>query len=406
MDGASDLQSGDNPSGIDAGSVQAVGSVGAGVIDAARRDDRIFEGFDLWGSIAATVLAGLGGFFNTHWLGLPLLGIGFLLMIAVAVVKKKREPGTLERGAAALVAETSARTLRAEAEAIRARADRELAGKDAALVARDGELAELKARLERLTADLATAGLQRQRDVAAQTAAEAKIAELGVLLHKEGRLTNSQRAHRKRMLLVFDSMLDAAAAASRDLPLVQLIEAMLDAAVRDAVEAMGYEPGEKWTFSIFSREDRGEDEVMVRSFARSSDREEARDQRTWARGEGYTGAAWARRAPVVETDTRDQTVASDYRVPPDKLKAADADTYVSVAAVPIFVYDQRGARRVCGCITATSDRAGRFIRDQASPHAQNLDFLLCMERIVAATITLCRDRADGAFKLPLSERIG
>jgi len=86
-------------------------------------------------------------------------------------------------------------------------------------------------------------------------------------------------------------------------------------------------------------------------------------------------------------------------VPDAKFQADDVDLYVSVSAIPIRVPGKKpGDSRICGIVIATSDKPGRFLRNQSNPLAQNADLIHQLERIISVQIALRSSSSQGAFK--------
>ena len=384
-------------------------SLGTDLKERARRYDRAISVLEGLSTALAAIFMAIGGFFNeAQAIGLPFLIAGAVACILSISLVILRQRGALEHVAHALAATTEADVCGSEAMALRAKASGEVIElrrerDDAVARAHDTEEGN------RIMA--AEAGKAAQRVEKAKTRLarlNSRVGELGNSLHRERRLVESQRTHRKRMLLAFTSMHDAAESCAPDMPLREVVEAILDAAYHDIIGALGCEADEKWTLSIYSRETVDGDDFMMRAFARSWDRKEQFDRRAWARGEGYTGEAWRRgerprgwEGPddVIEGDTRDPLVATSYSVPESKFQPADVDLYVSVAAVPIKMPGAKPDRaQICGVVIATSDRVGRFLRNPSLPLAQNADFVHQLERIIAVQVALRRDASKGAFK--------
>lgn len=337
----------------------------------ARRYDRSFTAIEYASTaLGAISLATGGALFGSHAkTGLAFLFAGAILTLISIRLNFIRTRGILEHTALAMSATAEAKIAIAHQEAL----------------------------ARKLADAIATGNTAEQRVISA----ESRVTELGVQLHKERSLSEARNAHRQLMLITFRDMHEAAEAADPNMPLKQVIEAMLDASYLGIVGVFGCLPSERWTFSIFSLEDRNGTEVLIRTFARSQDEKEARDRRVWERGEGYTGAAWATGREVIESDTSDPDVTGKYVVPPDKQLPEDLALYASVAAIPIKIGDKRpGKGHVCGVITATSDCKGRFLRNQSHPRAQNVEFLHAIERIIALQIVLRSHSSNGAFKLP------
>jgi hypothetical protein len=267
---------------------------------------------------------------------------------------------------------------------------------DAVAASAEAKVRQSDAKLLALQAEIAIKDITAQRDEerAVRIRAETLLAQ-----ERDGIV--ERRALRKAMLRALEAMHEATERAGPNGQLVDTLEAMLDASLEDLVSAFNFEKGERYTFSIFSRDIDEAGPKMVRLLARSNPRSEELDRRQWRAGDGYTGHAWRERVEVVEPDTAALGASGKYIVSTENYRKDDSRMYVSVAAIPIRIgSDEDGRDNIVGVITATSDKKGRFLRDATDPRAQNLDLLLQIEAIVAAQISIRRRSDGGAFKAP------
>lgn len=170
--------------------------------------------------------------------------------------------------------------------------------------------------------------------------------------------------------------------------IVTVIEAMLDAGTNDLEGAIGFEPGEKWTFSIFRRESIKvpESEVMRRIAVAWADRSMGKlEGREWKKKEGFTGVSWQRDDEVIEADVTLPVIAAQYPVPDAKQKESDPARYVSIAVIPIRVgsHDE-----MWGSVTATSDQPGRWRRVASDPREQNVQAVRVLAQLISMQVAL------------------
>ena len=116
--------------------------------------------------------------------------------------------------------------------------------------------------------------------------------------------------------------------------------------------ALGFEPGVRWTISIFRRLHLDNKEVLRREHVLRWDGDRTLDGRTWTRGEAYSGQAWLTGMPVVLMNTAD---APEIVREQENVRPTDSDKYKSVVAIPV-----RLGQEIWGVVTATSDQVGHF----------------------------------------------
>lgn len=170
-----------------------------------------------------------------------------------------------------------------------------------------------------------------------------------------------------------------------------VVEAMLDAGSADLEGAIGFDAGEKWTFSVFRREpleEGGTAEVMRRiAFSWADRSSEKRIGREWRKKEGFTGVSWQRDDEVIEADVTLPEIADQYPVPTAQRRDGDDKRYVSVAVIPIRV---GSGDEMWGSVTATSDQAGRWRRVASDPREQNVQAVRVLAQLIAMQVALRR----------------
>lgn len=194
---------------------------------------------------------------------------------------------------------------------------------------------------------------------------------------------------RRYLLQAHQSMQEAVERVPQGTSIITVIETMLDAGANDLEGAIGFDPGEKWAFSIFQRvpsREGSKTEVMRRVAVAWADRSMERNgARDWKKKEGFTGVAWQRDDDVIEDDATKPEIAEQYPVPGAKVKPDDAKRYVSVAAIPIRVGPQD---EMWGVVTATSDKAGRWRRVSTDPAEQNVQSVRVLSQLIAMQVVL------------------
>jgi hypothetical protein len=142
------------------------------------------------------------------------------------------------------------------------------------------------------------------------------------------------------------------------------IENLLDTCLNGLLAAMNFRLGEQYNLSVFKVSDVNGEQRLVRLVNRCADRnDEKRTSRSWASGEGFSGAAWARSQEVILSDTASTEANEAFFVSPENVSDADTRKYRSLISLPLKV----GAdNAVWGVLTITSDRANRFSREPSS----------------------------------------
>lgn len=225
----------------------------------------------------------------------------------------------------------------------------------------------------------------------------------------ERKLDNVELLDRRRrfLLLAIQQMHEAIERMPHATPLITVIEAMLDAGSSDLEGAIGFEAGEKWTFSVFQRmpdPDGGKFEVMQRIVVSFNDRqrEKAREvekpemqTRHWKKKEGFTGVCWQHDDEVIEADLRIPEIAKQYPTPKSKQKPGDEERYVSVAVIPIKV---GSANEMWGCVTATSNVPDRWRRAVNDPREHNVMVVRQLAQLIAMQVALRDGVTSPGFK--------
>lgn len=142
------------------------------------------------------------------------------------------------------------------------------------------------------------------------------------------------------------------------------IENLLDTCLHRLLAAMNFRAGEQYNLSVFKVDDVNGEQRLVRLVNRCADRtDEKRNSRSWASGEGFSGAAWARSQEVILSDTTSTEADGAFFVSPENVIDGDSRKYRSLISLPLKV----GAdNAVWGVLTITSDRANRFSRVPSS----------------------------------------
>lgn len=202
---------------------------------------------------------------------------------------------------------------------------------------------------------------------------------------KEQQLVDFEALDRRRRALI------AAADLMREVVEQSLVRAdatvddaaqiMLNTAIASIQTAIGLEPGELWSISVFRVVGDGADAMLSRiAVSRGDRRSEEAPARTWRRNEGLVGAVWQSDRDSVIEDAHDPRVAADYPVPEEKARSYDSDRYRSMAAIPIRV---GGTQAVWGVVAASSNVPNRFRRDPTNERAQNVDTVRTIARMIA-----------------------
>lgn len=144
---------------------------------------------------------------------------------------------------------------------------------------------------------------------------------------------------------------------------------------------------EDWTISIFRKMEVKGQIRMCRAASCWKDRASENDEkRSWARGKGWTGKAWANgedqpSAPyVVEADAWTKEAQLRYDMD-GQGREEDRERYKSVVAIPLHV---QGSKEVFGVVTATSGRIEAFGVQEGTPPRRNFDTIKSFTLLVAA----------------------
>lgn len=191
---------------------------------------------------------------------------------------------------------------------------------------------------------------------------------------------------RRALLEMQSDIYEACENLGRDEPLKAVARAILAVGSVNLNAAIGFEPGERWAFSVFQRVKLGEDEVMKRVAVQWAERDgESKPGRNWKIREGFTGWAWADAEDLIVGNANDPEWNGKYAAPEDKKIGSDAERYVSAAAIPIKV----GATdEIWGVVTATSNFENRFKRNPQDVRSQNVDTVRVLARLIATQVAL------------------
>ncbi len=182
------------------------------------------------------------------------------------------------------------------------------------------------------------------------------------------------------------AMLEAAERAAGEADIAKSVKAVLDASTYFLEGAIGFETGERWNLSVFQiiPAAAGAPATMRRiAFTCAEPPAEPTIDRHWNLNEGFTGKAWQANDEEVWPDIRIREVASRFTVPAVKRKDGDTERYVSIAVVPIRVGKDEP---MWGTVTATSDKAGCWVRDPTDPREQNLRAVRMLAQIIATQV--------------------
>ncbi|KZL00473.1 hypothetical protein PsAD14_03859 [Pseudovibrio sp. Ad14] len=160
---------------------------------------------------------------------------------------------------------------------------------------------------------------------------------------------------------------------------------LFDVSLNQLLPAMGYQSGEFHSISVYKvRSVSGEDELLEGLVDRRSNRiEEVAPGRTWAMGEGFTGAAWQRNSELIIDDSAHHTIKSAFYVPDGKIREDDHERYRSIASFPIRVGTEG---KVWGIVTISSDMVGRFSTNGAAGATQNVEAARTVAGMVALLV--------------------
>lgn len=185
------------------------------------------------------------------------------------------------------------------------------------------------------------------------------------------------------------------------------IQMLLEIATDKLLQALTIERQEDWTISVFQRKPRGKADAMVRiaqKWAAAADAK--KDKRVWFKAEGYTGAAWETRKPVIVDDARSAIAKGIYHVPPEKRVLrddvrgirADVERYVSAASFPIRVgpANPRDPNwQPWGIITVTTDRPGLFSHEDSAAAGENREVVRYLAALIALIVAGNGDFIEG-----------
>jgi hypothetical protein len=239
-----------------------------------------------------------------------------------------------------------------------------------------------------------TTSLGKAEDVAERAIAAGRSA-VGNLdaARGEWRARDRRRVHRLTALASMREMIEQAMVNTLDT--ATAAEVAINVALFDIVGAIGFEPGEYWTLSVFEID--ASEDMAFRIAAGWADRAgEEGDGRSWRAGEGYTGMAWRDGAEIIEADTATPAALRRYTVAPGKAKSYDPVRYRSVACVPIRIGSDQ---TIWGVVTATSDTIGRFKDEAPGSEVQAVDMVrdvAGMMALIAVAEGLTGDGADAS----------
>ena len=175
-------------------------------------------------------------------------------------------------------------------------------------------------------------------------------------------------------------------------PIERVAQLIMNLASAELVDAIGFERGERWAFSLFRAIGADDDVVLRRVAVHWADRHrEGVDGRVWKPREGVTGWAWHDRGEVILSDIYDVEHGAKYMAHGDSRRDDDRDRYVSAAAIPIRLGKGAG---IWGILTATSSHRGRFMRNPQDASSQNVETVRCLARLFAGQIAI-RQIANG-----------
>lgn len=171
---------------------------------------------------------------------------------------------------------------------------------------------------------------------------------------------------------------------SQCMSLPDTVRLLLNLPYRSLTAAMGFEAGERWTLSVFEKQEGAPTLVRIAG-VRAERTEEGRVGREWGVTEGYVGAAFTRSSDVILDNAQEPGVLAMIHIPQEKYQASDTVRYRSVAAIPVRV---DGDSSPWGVVVATSDIVGRFERTPGtagSAHAEGARLVAGMVALAIAT---------------------
>ena len=172
----------------------------------------------------------------------------------------------------------------------------------------------------------------------------------------------------------------------RDEEITAVVRTILHLASPHLAASIGFQPEERWAFSIFQRHGTGDEECMKRIAVHWVDRAgEQRDGRSWKKQEGFTGWAWHDAQEVIVQDVNSAEWNGKFSAPVGKQHDGDTQRYVSAAAIPIKVGK---ADDIWGVVTATSNIVGRFKRNPHDVRSQNVETVRVLARLIATRVAM------------------
>ena len=313
----------------------------------ARSYDRIFAGLEAALTAAGAILLATGGAvfdWAAPSMGATLLiaGGGATMMSLFLVVR--RQSGAMAEIAEAVAAGHEAEAVRLDAENGRLQAEHE----------RDEQKRLAEIAVAQAEARIAEA---EKRVLQAAADAQARIEET----ERNAKAMDRQRRARLRAMRGLVETVEAALLRKDDV--AKTAERLLQGVNEHIRLAVGVEPTDDFTMSIFRCEARPEGARMCRIGCYATlHKERKHDEICWEKGQGFTGTVWHEatanlKAELVIPDTSLSEVKQ--RCPVRNPDPEWDERYRSVAAYPIRI--QR-SQEVWGVVTATINRTGVFAR--------------------------------------------
>jgi len=126
----------------------------------------------------------------------------------------------------------------------------------------------------------------------------------------------------------------------------------------------GFGSSEQWCFTLYLYSQHHEQLLPV--WRRKSANHLSGDKpRIWERGEGHVGKAFVDQKAIITGNASDGEVAEFSTLPPGREKDYDSKTYISYASIPVGPILSED-RRPYGVLVGTSDRPGRFDRENSA----------------------------------------
>jgi hypothetical protein len=143
---------------------------------------------------------------------------------------------------------------------------------------------------------------------------------------------------------------------------LRVVENVLDPLVENGEAIFGFGPSEKWNFVVYIFD--SDKNVLVPLWREKSRTHPATGNgRAWGRGQGHVGYAFANQRAIITEDCRRDDVRNLVNAQGNLAQEYDVNTYVSFASVPFG--SREPGRDPIGVLVATSDRPGRFTRDNS-----------------------------------------